>query len=66
MIADVEPATIGTIGTIVGIVVGAFGMFRYVAGIKDTLSTRITTEAEKADTKINSVSRETRHIPSCR
>jgi hypothetical protein len=68
---DTDPNTIGTIGTVVGVVVGAFGMFRYVAGIKDTLSTRITSEAaglairitseaEKADTKIDSVSRETR------
>jgi preprotein translocase subunit SecF len=56
----IDTGTIGTVGTIVGIVVGAFGMFRFVAGIKDTLGTRITTEAEKADTKINSVSRETR------
>jgi hypothetical protein len=68
---DTDPTTIGTIGTVVGVVVGAFGMFRYIAGIKDTLSTRITSEAaglstritseaDKADTKIDSVSRETR------
>jgi len=68
---DTEPTTIGTIGTVVGVVFGAFGIFRYIAGIKDTLGTRITSEAaglgiritseaEKADTKIGSVSRETR------
>jgi hypothetical protein len=58
--AGIDPQTIGTIGTVAGILVGAFGLFRYVAGIKDTLATRITTEAEKAGTKIEAVSRETR------
>src|SRR6266446_4555954 len=68
---DTDPTIIGTIGTVVGVVVGAFGIFRYIAGIKDTLGTRITSEAaglgiritseaEKADTKIGSVSREAR------
>jgi hypothetical protein len=68
---DTDPTIIGTIGTVVGVVVGAFGIFRFIAGIKDTLGTRITSEAaglsiritseaEKADTKIGSVSRETR------
>jgi hypothetical protein len=59
---NIDNGLIGTVGTIVGIVVGAFGMFRYIAGIKDSLTTRIATEADKADTKINSMSRETRML----
>jgi len=48
------------IGGIIAIVMLSFTIFRYVAGIRDILTEKISSETKTSDTKIDSVSRETR------
>ena len=51
---------IALIGLVVALVANAFAMFRYIAGMRDTLTEKIFAEAAKADTKIDAITRETR------
>jgi hypothetical protein len=58
---DLSPNTlIALVGLVVALVANALAMFRYIAGMRDTLTEKIFAEAAKADTKIESITRETR------
>jgi hypothetical protein len=58
---DVSPNTlIALVGLVVALIANALAMFRYVAGMRDTLTEKIFAEAAKADAKIDAITRETR------
>jgi uncharacterized protein with von Willebrand factor type A (vWA) domain len=48
------------IGLVVVLIANALAMFRYIAGMRDTLTEKIFAEVAKADMKIDAVARETR------
>jgi hypothetical protein len=58
---DLSPNTlIALVGLVVALIANALAMFRYIAGMRDTLTEKIFAEAAKADIKIDGVSREGR------
>jgi uncharacterized protein with von Willebrand factor type A (vWA) domain len=58
---DISPNTlIELIGLVVVLIANALAMFRYIAGMRDTLTEKIFAETAKADVKIDAVARETR------